>query len=176
MKTADYIEALKPLAKARSVYAVARLLEMDDSTVRHYAKGRRCLDDFAAVKIAELLDLPPMQVIADVNAERESNPVRKMYWQEMSKKLVGLSAAVVLSIGALHSNDSRALPLESSSKNIEGSTSKKTAILHNRNYRAEKVRFINYTRRAWRQLFTTVSRCISRAQTVINPTLNLTPG
>lgn len=85
MNTVDYIEALKPLARKPSVYAVAKLLDIPEQTTRAYAKGRRHLDVFAADKIAKLLDVPAMLVIANVEASKENDEKRRVYWVQVAK-------------------------------------------------------------------------------------------
>lgn len=119
MKTTDYIEALKPLAKSRSIYAVAQLLEMRDDTVRHYAKGRRFFDAYACFKVAELLDIPATQVIADVEAERETDEKRRVYWRELARKLAGATAGAVFAITNLMSSDAQASPRQQPSEDGE---------------------------------------------------------
>lgn len=108
MKTADYIEALKPLAKKPSIYAVAQLLDMPEETVRAYSKGRRYLDPMAATKVAELLDVPAMQVIADAELESATDEKRREFWRDLARKLHGATAIAVFAIAGVHSNDTAA--------------------------------------------------------------------
>jgi len=97
MNTADYMARLRELAARPTVYAVAQLLDLPEQTVRNYAKGKSCPDTFGCVRIAELLDLDPMQVIADVEAEREKDEGRRARWRELSRKLGGSALVVICS-------------------------------------------------------------------------------
>lgn len=127
MNSADYIELLKKQTKTGSIYAVAKLLELNDTTVRHYAKGRREFDTYAALRVAELLNIEPMQVIADVEAAREKDESRRRYWKELAKKSAGLIATVVFAITLLtlpdanHSQQSTPLAIGAASLSIDHS-------------------------------------------------------
>lgn len=93
MKTMEYVDAVRAITATGSVYAAAKLLEMSEDTVRNYALGRSYPDPYACARIAEVLDLPLEQVIADVNAEKESDPGRRAYWVELARKF---AACVVM--------------------------------------------------------------------------------
>jgi len=86
MKTTDYINALRPLAKTTSIYAVAALLGINEQTVRNWNDGKAHPDEYGCARIAEALDVPIEQVLADVQAERETNPERREYWQSLARK------------------------------------------------------------------------------------------
>lgn len=101
MKTVEYIEKLRDRAKTPTVYAIAKLLDLPENNVRNYAKGRRCFDPLAATKVAEVLNLPPMQVIADAEAERETDEKRRDYWRDLARKLAGSTATLVFTIAML---------------------------------------------------------------------------
>jgi hypothetical protein len=95
MKCNDYMEAVRLKTRSGSIYAAAKLLQLDEQTVRDWAKGRRLPDAFGCVRIAEVLDLPPMQVIADIEAEREGDTPKAARWRDLGKKF----ASSVLTVG-----------------------------------------------------------------------------
>jgi hypothetical protein len=83
MKSADYIEQLRKLTNTGSLYAVAKLTGLSENAVQHYSKGRREFSNYAASRVATLLNIEPMEVIANVEAAREKDEGRKTYWQEL---------------------------------------------------------------------------------------------
>jgi predicted transcriptional regulator len=83
MKSADYIEQLRKLTNTGSLYAVAKLTGLSENAVQHYSKGRREFSNYAASRVATLLNIEPMEVIANVEAAREKDEGRKSYWQEL---------------------------------------------------------------------------------------------
>lgn len=86
MKTLDYLEELKAVAPRPSVYAVAQLLGLKEDTVRSWHLGRAHPDAYACSLIAEALDRPIEQVLADVQADKETDPTRKRYWEGLARK------------------------------------------------------------------------------------------
>jgi predicted transcriptional regulator len=105
MKSADYIKQLRTKTKTGSLYSVAKLLGVSEVAVHGYAKGRREFDTYAALRVAELLNIEPMQVIADVEAARETDEGRKRYWQNLAKKSLGLTATVIFATAILTKPD-----------------------------------------------------------------------
>jgi len=95
MNTKSYIDRLRDLTPTGSNYAVAQLLETTDGAIAHYVHGRRQPDLATCVRIAELLGVDPLQVIADVQAERETDEVKRARWRELSRKR-GRWAAMLL--------------------------------------------------------------------------------
>jgi len=86
MTVVEYIDALKAMTPSGTVYAVAKLLGMPDQTIRNYATGKALPDTYGCVKIAEALNVDPMKVIADVEAEREKDEVKKGRWLDLARK------------------------------------------------------------------------------------------
>lgn len=99
MKTSDYIEALRPLTPTGSMYAIAKLLDVTEQAVHGYAHGKRQFDSYAAFRVAELLNLPPAQVLADAESEREKDSKRRVYWEDMARKLAGSTAVFLIATG-----------------------------------------------------------------------------
>lgn len=112
MKSAEYIEALKPFAKSPSVYAVAKLLAIPEDTCRGYALGRRYLDIYACLRVAEILNIPLERVIADVALERETDPAKREVWNDLLRKFAAgilMASAIGLVLGgSFHAEHARA--------------------------------------------------------------------
>lgn len=96
MTTKEYLDAIRALTATGSVYAAAQLLGIEEQTVRNWATGTRYPDAFGCMKLAEALDLPIEQVLADVNAEKEKDPERRAYWEGLARKF---AACVVMGLG-----------------------------------------------------------------------------
>lgn len=69
MTTWDYLERLRALHGGCSDYRLSKLLDLRPSNIVHYKQGRG-MDDDVAARVAELLGLPPLRVIADIRAAR----------------------------------------------------------------------------------------------------------
>ncbi len=74
--------------KLRSDYGLAKKLGVGPSHISNYRTGRSCPDDKMAVRLAKLLDIDPLEIVAVANynrAVRTENPVGRRLWQRLFK-------------------------------------------------------------------------------------------
>lgn len=96
MNSADYIKRIQEKTPTGSVYSVAKLMGLPITSVQNYAYGLRQFDDLAAMKVAEILDLDGLAVLADVRASTEKDAKRREFWENLSRKLAGVTVVLVL--------------------------------------------------------------------------------
>ena len=65
MRTTDYIDALRAATGTPSDYALAKFLGVQQNQIARYRKGGT-FDNSMAARAAELLNLQPLEVIADM--------------------------------------------------------------------------------------------------------------
>lgn len=94
MKSVKYLEMLREKLPVKSDYAIAKALEISQGAVCHYMKGNRVMDDTTALKVAKLLEIEPMQIIAAANADREKGSNKEM-WENFYKRLGGIAASII---------------------------------------------------------------------------------
>lgn len=87
MKTIDYIAAAKRMAKAKSSLDFAKIIGLGNSTMSRYETKERVIDDFAAVKIAKILNINPLRVIIQANIEREKDLQKKAFWMLLREEI-----------------------------------------------------------------------------------------
>lgn len=92
MQTRNYIELTKKKLKIESDYALAKVLGVSRAAIGKYLTGERVMDDYTAAKIAQVLDLPEIKIIAEANQEREKDAKKKSFWKKLAKE----TAAMVL--------------------------------------------------------------------------------
>ncbi len=101
-KTLDYIEAIKarykPDAGELSDYRVSKLLGIKPQSVSVYRTKGGTLDDTTALKVAELLDLDPAEVLANMHAERAKDEKVRKIWEALAEHLHSAAAGVMLAI------------------------------------------------------------------------------
>ncbi len=61
-------------------YAIAKAFGCDPNRIYNYRKGRTSMDDRVAVQAAKLSGDDPARLIAQLHAERESDPDLKAVW------------------------------------------------------------------------------------------------
>jgi hypothetical protein len=94
MNIVDLLEQSKAKLKVSSDYALAKQLEMNSGDITGFRKGARRPTPYALVKIALLLDLDPLALIAEAEAQSEKNPARKGFWENFARR-VGTAAGIV---------------------------------------------------------------------------------
>ena len=121
MKSIDYLDQVKARHGIKSDYALAQILAVTHATVSHYRHGKSVMDSTTAVKVAELLAINPLVVIAAAELERTHKDKVRQVWLRYAAGLV-----VLVSLGGapgegnariLHNSNSDGAPLPFSSSN-----------------------------------------------------------
>ena len=81
MNGKEYIEAVKQKLKLKSNYQLANELEITEQELSYVMRGERQPNKYMAFKFAEVLNLEPSIVIADIESESEKNPKRRDYFK-----------------------------------------------------------------------------------------------
>jgi predicted transcriptional regulator len=101
MKTsADWLDAVKVRLDLPSDYAAAKVLKVTRQTVSGYRVGRATLDDEVCLRVAEILDVNPFEVIASVRIERIKDDERRSLWTNALEKFSEGFMALVLRANA----------------------------------------------------------------------------
>lgn len=85
MKTSDYLDLAQKKTGKRNDNQLSELLGWSRSKVNNYRHNRQHMDNEAARQIAELIDVPVITVIADMEAQRIKNPEGKKAWKMIAK-------------------------------------------------------------------------------------------
>ncbi len=97
MKTADYLDAAKKALQVESDYELALKLELPRQYVSRWRTGPTRPDAYACAKLAITLNLDPMQVQAEIQAEAEKNPKRAEFWRSfLSHARKGIAGVLVM--------------------------------------------------------------------------------
>lgn len=93
MKIKELLDSVKHAAGISTDGELARKLDVSKQSVSDYYKGTRAPDDFACLKIAEVLGKPLDTVIATVKAATEKDEKRREAWENYMKRLGGIAAS-----------------------------------------------------------------------------------
>lgn len=80
MNTLEFLEAVKVKRGITSDYALAKALGITQQAMSSYRSGNSIMNDDVCLSVAAALDLAPIFVIAQANAERTKNPETKARW------------------------------------------------------------------------------------------------
>lgn len=78
--TADYLTELKRKTGSRSDGATGLLLGWTRPATTNYKHNRRAFDNFTCLIVAQTLQIPIIQVIADMEIQRTQDPTRRRHW------------------------------------------------------------------------------------------------
>lgn len=91
MKTsAEWLRELIAQRHLKTAYAAAKLIGITPTRLYEYRDGVRPFNNFTAVRVAELLEVDPVVVIASAEAEREKGGAHRAYWEKLA------TAAIIL--------------------------------------------------------------------------------
>jgi hypothetical protein len=96
--TVQYLDALKARFDLPSDYAAAKYLGVTRAAVSRYRSGHGVFDEKVAIRVAELLSLDPLEVIAACKAESAPDLHIRRVWENAWGKATG--AAVTSAIAA----------------------------------------------------------------------------
>ena len=80
------LEDLAKLTDTGSMYAVAKLLEIDADTIRNWQHRGSIPDTLTCYKIADLLGRDRDQLVIDLHSNYERNPRKRRAWEELAGK------------------------------------------------------------------------------------------
>lgn len=99
MKTIGvYLDEAKEKHGIKSDSELGRQLGASKQAVSGWRNSPSKPDDYACIRLAELLGINPLEIIAAANAEREADPERAKWWLDFSKRH-GIKALSVSLIG-----------------------------------------------------------------------------
>ena len=87
MNTLEYLSAVKARLGIESDYALAQRLGITRSAVSIFTRGKGIFGDDVALSVAQILEINPLIVIAQANAERASTPEMRARWIDVMDKM-----------------------------------------------------------------------------------------
>lgn len=102
MKTTnDFLNDLKPLTETGSDYAIAKLLGVTRGAVHNYRKKKNFFNDDVCIKVGELLEIAPAEIILAVQAERTKSSEAKQSIEQYLAKIGSVAAAVLIGLSVI---------------------------------------------------------------------------
>ena len=98
--TVEYIKEAKDKLGISSDYALSKELGLTKQAISKYQTGERVMDDYTAAKIANVLEINPLEPIAAANAEREKDAAKVDFWRRLGSSSKAASLGGVLILGA----------------------------------------------------------------------------
>jgi len=96
--TNKYLDAVKAKTGAPSDYALAAILGITKQQISKYRNKGEYLGDGACMEAARILEIDPLIILAEIQAEKAKSEPAKAVWKQLYEKLGGMAAAVTLGI------------------------------------------------------------------------------
>lgn len=96
-KTQAYIEAAKCKLGGVTDYRLAQVMEIPRQMVSHYQNGSRHADAYACARLAIILKIDPLEIIAAVEADSAKNDQRRAFWMGFPSGLRRTALGLALS-------------------------------------------------------------------------------
>ncbi len=92
----EYLDLVKEKLGVESDYALAKKLELTKSAISTIRMQKGFIGEDTAIKIALILRIDPIEILAATAAERTKNAMAKTVWRDLSERLSVSTAALVL--------------------------------------------------------------------------------
>lgn len=97
-KTAEYLDLCKEKLMFSSTYKLAKHWGVGENLLSQYYNGRNSPDEFMCFKIAEVLELDPAYVIAQIKSESEKNEKKREYFRSFGGTSRKIAASIMLAV------------------------------------------------------------------------------
>lgn len=94
--TVKLLDRVRKLTKTGSDYAIAKKLGVPHQLVSNWMKGVGTPDTANAIRIAELLEREPLQVIALIELDRRPKPKNRAIWERYAGRISAALAGLAL--------------------------------------------------------------------------------
>lgn len=103
--TLEYLDEMKRRAGIESDYAAAKLLRITTQAVSRYRTHLQTFDVTIALKVANVLGVEPMEVIAATNYERSKDAETRALWRDAWIRCGGESREQIEAMAGLRVGD-----------------------------------------------------------------------
>ena len=110
----DYIDEVRKLTDTQTNYAVAKFLEIPETTLNTWKRRGSIPDAATCFKIADVLHIEREQVLIDVNLAGAKTPREQKVWAQLAGKAMSAVSAICL-LSLSNSGDSWAIDQQKTS-------------------------------------------------------------
>lgn len=87
MKTPDYLDLVRAKLNLPSDYALQKPLQISKTQVSKYRNSLESLSEPVCERIAEILDIPAIQILIDMQIEKAKSPKMQSAWKQALEKI-----------------------------------------------------------------------------------------
>lgn len=100
MRIGKYLDALQCVSNCKSDIELAKKYGWSHSVPSHWRTGKRFMDNQTAALVSERINVPVIEIIAAIEADREEVSGQNSFWTDFFQKTTATAASIVLAIVA----------------------------------------------------------------------------
>jgi plasmid maintenance system antidote protein VapI len=85
-RSIEFLKEAKEKLGCESDYALAKALKTSHANISNYVNGKTLMDDYHCIRVAQVLGIDPMKIIAAAQEEREKNPEKQGFWRDFRQE------------------------------------------------------------------------------------------
>ena len=85
MKSTEWLEEAKKKLKIESDYKLAKIIGIGNAAIANIRKRESGLDNYAASRLEDILELEPMTIIIDMEIQKAKSEEKKKYWEKKER-------------------------------------------------------------------------------------------
>ncbi len=82
MKPAEWLDKAKEKEHLTSDYKLAKLIGIESNNITNLRKRNNGMDNYTAIRIAEILEIDKLKVIIDMEFQKAKNKNKKEFWRK----------------------------------------------------------------------------------------------
>ncbi|MFA7239884.1 MAG: helix-turn-helix transcriptional regulator [Sulfuricellaceae bacterium] len=98
MLPVEYFYAIKAKHKITSDYKLAEFLKLNRARISAYVKGKEWPNPYACMRIANALNLDPLEVLSDIESQSEKDEEKKEFWRDFLWRVKKRNGLLVLAL------------------------------------------------------------------------------
>jgi len=106
MDATGYLDSCKEKLGVTSSYALSKVIDISEQRISDYYKGKNVPDEYACFRFAEILEMSPVVVIAEIQAANSKKPDKALFFKHFLTT-VGLwiiIAVIPVNLGTFSNN------------------------------------------------------------------------
>lgn len=93
-KSRELLQECQAVLGGVTAYQLAKKMEIHSARISAYMAEKEIPDEYACMRIAEILDRKPEEIIAIVQADTEKNEKRRTFWAQKLFQLAKIESAL----------------------------------------------------------------------------------
>ena len=85
-RIAELLDRIKEQQGIASNYALAKLLQIEEKRIGDYYRGMVKPDDYAITRVALMLQMEPIHLLAEIRATDEKNATKREFWSNFLRR------------------------------------------------------------------------------------------